>query len=141
MALIPPFHTGETPTNLPEQIHALTKNTGGNPHESRRSRAAQSAIAEHQESHAVAGPADDVGHLGAFGNNKVILANAHPHQAHSVGLTGEDGHPNKVEYENHGIDAFHVSHHIRDKAPEHHPPGGLYDPEAKNMDTHTQEVF
>jgi hypothetical protein len=65
----------------------------------------------------------DDGMTGQHTNDKVMLQNAHPHQAHSVGYDNE--HDSQM---NHGIAGFTVSHPKRDKAPEHHPPKGLRDP-------------
>ena len=48
----------------------------------------------------------------------VAWGNAHPHQEHSVGYSGE----NIYSYDNHGFMAQHVVHPKRDKNMEHHPP-------------------
>ena len=61
----------------------------------------------------------DHGHTGALPHTGMTLANAHPHQAHSVGY--EEG-PQAQLGETHGIDSFHVEHGRRQKGAEHHPP-------------------
>jgi hypothetical protein len=68
----------------------------------------------------------DEGMVGSHMADEVMLHNAHPHQAHSVGYTDDSG----ASYENHGFDAVHIRHGRRDKGAEHHPPQGLWDPHA-----------
>jgi hypothetical protein len=68
----------------------------------------------------------DDGMTGQHTNDRVMLRNAHPHQAHSVGYDNEHG-----SQTNHGIQGFSVIHPKRDKAPEHHPPKGLMDHTAR----------
>ena len=65
----------------------------------------------------------DKGHTGSWTSDVVVHHNAHPHQAHS-----NDGE--KDMYTNHGFIAHHVVHDSRDKAPEHHPPKGMFDAKA-----------
>lgn len=57
----------------------------------------------------------DEGMIGAHGNDRLPLHNAHPHMEHSVGYDGDSN------YTNHGISAIHVRHGKRDKGPEHLP--------------------
>jgi hypothetical protein len=67
----------------------------------------------------------DEGMIGSHSNDKVMLTNSHPHQAHSVGY---DDSSMGTNYTNHGIDAVHIKHGRRDKGAEHHPPLGLWSP-------------
>ena len=67
----------------------------------------------------------DEGMIGSHTNDKVMLTNSHPHQAHSVGY---DDSSMGTNYTNHGIDAVHIKHGRRDKGAEHHPPLGLWSP-------------
>jgi hypothetical protein len=69
----------------------------------------------------------DEGMVGSHQSDEVMLKNAHPHQAHSVGYDDSDM---GVNYKNHGIDAVHIKHGRRSKGAEHHPPSGLFDPTA-----------
>jgi hypothetical protein len=64
----------------------------------------------------------DEGMTGHDGSDAVMLQNAHPHQAHSIGY--EDSTMGTT-YENHGFEAVHIKHGRRDKGAEHHPPLGL----------------
>jgi hypothetical protein len=80
----------------------------------------------------------DEGMVGHHRADKVSLLNAHPHQAHSVGY--EDA-PGAAHYENHGIAAVHIKHGRRDKGAEHHPPLGLFDPDAEDHTPSMQRVF
>ena len=132
----------ESPTSTPEQIHALMGMDGGNAHRSRRSRSALIGLAAYQAGGHVHDGLDDVGHLGHIQSDHVLMANAHPHQSHSVGYMVEQGnHPQKTRYENHGFEAVHIAHHVRDKNPEHHPPTGLIDHDVQNLDPTTQSIF
>lgn len=71
----------------------------------------------------------DEGMTGSHRADRVTLRNAHPHQSHSVGYHDS---PMGQEHTNHGIEAVHIMHGKRDKGAEHHPPKGLYDPDAVN---------
>jgi hypothetical protein len=74
---------------------------------------------------------DDDGHSGGHTNDFVVLKNAHPHIEHSNGYDADHS-----QHENHGIMGFHVAHSPRDKQAEHHPPAGLWEPNAadKSLD-------
>ena len=80
----------------------------------------------------------DEGMVGHHQADEVMLANAHPHQAHSVGYEDSE---RAASYTNHGIAAFHIKHGRRNKAPEHHPPLGLYEPDAVDHTKKMQTVF
>jgi len=69
----------------------------------------------------------DEGMVGSHTADEVMLRNAHPHQAHSVGY--EDSTLGTV-YENHGFEAVSIKHGRRGKGAEHHPPAGLWEPTA-----------
>jgi hypothetical protein len=72
----------------------------------------------------------DMGDEGMVGHHQadaIMIMNAHPHQAHSVGY---DDASAGTQYQNHGFDAVHIKHGRRDKGPEHHPPQGLWEPDA-----------
>ena len=132
----------ESPTSTPEEIHALMGVDGGNVHASRRSRSALREVAAYQAGGRIHDGLDDVGHLGHIHSDHVLMANAHPHQQHSVGYGYEQpDHPQKTHYENHGFYAVHIAHHVRDKNPEHHPPTGLIDHDVQNLDPTTQAIF
>ncbi len=64
----------------------------------------------------------DEGMTGHDPSDKIMLMNAHPHQAHSVGY--EDSTLGTT-YENHGFESVHIKHGNRQKGSEHHPPLGL----------------
>jgi hypothetical protein len=70
--------------------------------------------------------------------DKVILHNAHPHQEHSIGYHDAAA---GAKYENHGFESVHINHGRRDKGPEHHPPLGLYEPDALDSLKGKQTVF
>lgn len=80
----------------------------------------------HSKQHSPPG-LEDEGMVGHHRADKVTLHNAHPHQSHSVGY--EDSTMGTT-YENHGFEAVHIMHGKRDKGPEHHPPKGLWEPNA-----------
>lgn len=115
------FPTHETPTGTPEQIHAITNQEGAEPHSSRSSDAALLAISHHvSPDHGSAGVNPNGNGVELHHNGYAVL-NAHPHQQHTDGYDTESA-PHKTSYESHGFAAFHVAHHNRDKAAEHHPP-------------------
>lgn len=80
----------------------------------------------------------DEGMVGHHQADEVTLRNAHPHQSHSVGY--EDSTLGTV-YENHGFAAVHFKHGNRGKGAEHHPPAGLFEPNAVDHTKKTQKVF
>jgi hypothetical protein len=81
---------------------------------------------------------DDKDMVGSHRNDKVTLHNAHPHTSHSVGYHDS---PMGSSYENHGIEAVHIMHGRRDKPAEHHPPKGLWEPDALDHRQGMQTVF
>jgi hypothetical protein len=80
----------------------------------------------------------DEGMVGSHTNDRVMLLNAHPHQAHSVGYDAQDV---GESYENHGFQAVHIRHGNRNKGAEHHPPLGLWDDGAVQHTAKTRGVF
>ena len=80
----------------------------------------------------------DEGMVGHHQADHVMLHNAHPHQAHSVGYENSE---RAQSFESHGLEAFHIKHGRRNKGAEHHPPSGLYEPTALEHTPKTQGVF
>jgi hypothetical protein len=127
------------PTELPEDIHNLTSESVTEYDGKKESHEQSSAIAGYLRRRHQGQSTDDEGHVGQHQNDVVMLHNAHPHQSHSVGYHTES--PRHTRHENHMFESVHITHHKRDKAPEHHPPKGLMVHGAVDHARDTETVF
>lgn len=119
--LLPPGH--ESPDQIPAKVKAQMDAHAGKD-SFRTSEGFGQSILEHEHNAQSNGQVEDFGHNGVHAHDAVVVANAHPHQQHSVGYAHADS-PRHTSYEQHGLEAIHIVHHSRDKNAEHHGPSGL----------------